>query len=97
MYFGKPFATIAHIHSLGGELQKATMLEKLGDNDYLAEYDGVKCHAIYNPFVSRFYVDDVDAVVEDDPSRKIQSKYIDRKLRQTVLRTRRKWKNRQIA
>jgi len=67
MYVEKPFTTIAHIHSLGGELQEASILEKLGDNDYLAEYDGVKCHAIYNPFTGRFYVDDVDAIIEDGP------------------------------
>ena len=47
-----------HIHSLNGELREATILKRLGDNDYLAEYNGVKCHAIYNPFVNKFYVDD---------------------------------------
>jgi len=65
MYIGKPFATIAHIHSLGGELKEAFILEKLDDNDYLAEYDGIKCHAIYNPFACRFYVDDVDAIIQN--------------------------------
>jgi len=70
MYIGKPFTTKAHIHSLGGELQNAFILEKLGDNDYLAEYDGVKCRAIYNIFNNRFYVDDVDAIIEDGPPRR---------------------------
>ncbi|RJE47888.1 hypothetical protein A7K50_01180 [Dehalobacter sp. MCB1] len=59
-----------HIHSLNGELRKATILKRLGDNDYLAEYNGVKCHAIYNPFVNKFYVDDKYSVIRDKmPSR----------------------------
>ncbi|AHF08782.1 hypothetical protein [Dehalobacter restrictus] len=59
-----------HIHSLNGELRKATILKRLGDNDYLAEYNGVKCHAIYNPFVNKFYVDNKYAVIRDKmPSR----------------------------
>lgn len=44
-----------YIHSLKqGEknvLGEATILKRLGDNDYLAEVGGVKCHAIFNPFV----------------------------------------------
>ena len=40
-----------YIHSLKqGEthvLGEATILKRIGDNDYLAEYNGVKCHAIY--------------------------------------------------
>ena len=42
-----------YIHSLKqGEthvLGEATILKRIGDNDYLAEYNGVKCHAIFNP------------------------------------------------
>ena len=42
-----------YIHSLKqGEknvLSEATILKRLGDNDYLAEVGGVKCHAIFNP------------------------------------------------
>ncbi len=44
------------IHSLKkdghGVLAEATILKKIGDNDYLAEYNGVKCHALFNPFVT---------------------------------------------
>lgn len=29
-------------------LGEATILKRLGDNDYLAEYNGVKCHAMFN-------------------------------------------------
>ena len=51
-----------YIHSLKqGEthvLGEATIIKRLGDNDYLAEYNGVKCHAIFNPFAGRYFVDD---------------------------------------
>lgn len=52
------------IHSLDGKLAEATIYKKLGDNDYLAEYNGVRCHAIYNPFTDKFYVDDKYAVIK---------------------------------
>jgi len=60
-----PIKEEMHIHSLNGELREATILKRLGDNDYLAEYNGVRCHAIFNPFVGRFYVDDKYAVIRD--------------------------------
>lgn len=48
-----------YIHSLKqGEthvLGEATILKRIGDNDYLAEYNGVKCHAIFNPFAGRYF------------------------------------------
>ena len=50
------------IHSLkqGGKngLGEATIIKRLGENDYLADYNGVKCHAIYNPFAGRYYLCD---------------------------------------
>ena len=52
-----------YIHSLKqGEkhvLGEATIIKRLGDNDYLAQVGDVKCHAIYNPFSGNYYVDDV--------------------------------------
>jgi hypothetical protein len=58
-----------YIHSLKqdgqGVLAEATILKRLGDNDYLADYNGVKCHAIFNPFVGRYYVDDKYGVIRD--------------------------------
>lgn len=60
-----PITEPMHIHSQDGALYEATILQKLGDNDYLAEYNGVRCHAIYNPFVNRFYVDDKYGVIKD--------------------------------
>ena len=52
-----------YIHSLKqGEtsvLAEATIVEKIGDNLYLADYNGTRCTAIFNPFVCRYYVDDI--------------------------------------
>ena len=60
-----------YIHSLKTDgkngLAKATILERLGENDYLAEYNGVKCHAIFNPIMGRYYVDDVYGVIRNKP------------------------------
>lgn len=60
-----PITEQMHIHSLDGALVEATILEKVGDNKYIAEYNGVKCSAIYNPFVNRYYVDDKYGVIKD--------------------------------
>jgi hypothetical protein len=58
-----------YIHSLKKDgqnvLAEATIIKRLGDNDYLADYNGVKCHAIFNPFVGRYYVDDKYRVIRD--------------------------------
>ena len=70
-----PITEQMHIHSLNGALAEATIVEKVGDNKYIAEYNGVRCTAIYNPFVNRYYVDDKYGVVKertphkDDPCR----------------------------
>ena len=60
-----------YIHSLKTDgknvLAEAVILERLGENDYLAEYNGVKCHAIFNPIVGRYYVDDVYGVIRNKP------------------------------
>lgn len=57
--------TTAHIHSLNGEMREITVLKKVGDNDYIVEYNGIKCHAIFNPFVCEYYADDVYAIVKE--------------------------------
>ena len=66
MKYDPPIIDQMHIHSLNGEMREATILEKLGDNDYLAEYDGVKCHAIFNPFIGNYFVDDIYGVIENN-------------------------------
>ena len=56
-----------YIHSLNtdsrGNLAEATIIEKIGDNLYIADYNGVRCTAIFNPFVGRYYVDDLYGLV----------------------------------
>ena len=55
----------AYIHSLKDRrtdknvLAEAEIIKKIGENLYLAEYNGVRCTAIFNPFVCRYYVDDL--------------------------------------
>lgn len=65
MFSTFPITEKMHIHSLDGELREAAILKRLGANDYIAEYNGVKCHAIYNPFVNHFYVDDKYGIIRD--------------------------------
>jgi hypothetical protein len=60
----------AYIHSLKDKkndrhvLGEAEIIKSIGDNLYLAEYNGIKCTAIFNPFTGYYYVDDVHGVVE---------------------------------
>lgn len=40
------YKTMAHINSLKGELDEITVIKKVGNNDYIVDYKGVKCHAL---------------------------------------------------
>ena len=64
-----PETVQAHIHSRDGALGEATILEEIGDNRYLAQVGDVKCSAIFNPFVGRYYVDDKYGIVQDNDGR----------------------------
>ena len=64
----KPFKTQAHIHSLKGEMDAITVLKELGNNDYIVDYKGVKCHALFNWFVCAFYADDIYRIVKEETS-----------------------------
>lgn len=55
----------ACIHSLDGKTDRCQILGKFGDNQYLADYNGIKCTAIFNPFVGRYYVDDKYGVIKE--------------------------------
>ena len=55
----RPYKATAHIHSLGGKMEEITVIEKVGDNDYIVDYNGTKCHAIFNWFVCEYYADDI--------------------------------------
>lgn len=59
-----PIETIAMVHSLNARAE-VTITEKVGDNDYRANYNGKTCTAIFNPFVGMFYVDDVYGIVKE--------------------------------
>ena len=54
-----------HIHSLNGGLAEATILKRFDDNRYIADYNGVKCTAIFNPFVGTYYVDDKYGLIKE--------------------------------
>lgn len=53
------YKAMAHINSLNGEMAEITVLDKVGDNDYIVDYKGVKCHALFNWFVCAYYADDI--------------------------------------
>ena len=60
----------AYIHSLKdmkhdrNVLGEAEIIRQIGDNLYLAEVNGVRCTAIFNPFVGRYLVDDLYGIVD---------------------------------
>ena len=60
-----PFKTQAYIQSLNiGKIKpettdEITVLKKVGDNDYIVNYKGVHCHALFNWFVCAYFADDV--------------------------------------
>jgi hypothetical protein len=64
--------TQAFINSLNrGKMQpeimdEITVLEQVGDNDYIVDYKGVKCHALFNWFVCAYFADDIFRRVDDE-------------------------------
>ena len=64
----KPYETLAHIHSLNGEMGTVTVLDKNSDGTqtvYIVDYKGIKCTAIFNPFVCEFYADDKYGIIKE--------------------------------
>ena len=59
------FKVNAMVHSINA-VKKVEIIEKIGDNEYLAKVGDVVCTAIFNPFVGLYYVDDVYGVVRRD-------------------------------
>jgi hypothetical protein len=63
--------TQAFINSLNrGKMQpeimdEITVLEQVGDNDYIVDYKGVKCHALFNWFVCAYFADDIYRRVDE--------------------------------
>ena len=65
----KPYKTDAHIHSLNGEMGEITVLDKREEGRqtiYIVEYNGIKCTAIFNPFVCEFYADDKYGIIKEN-------------------------------
>ena len=50
----KEYKTMAHINSLKCEIAEITVVEEVGNNAYIVDYKGVKCHALFNWFVCQF-------------------------------------------
>ena len=61
----------AYIHSLKDHehnrhvLGEAEIIQRIGENQYLAEYNGVRCTAIFNPFAGAYFVDDVFGIIQN--------------------------------
>ena len=61
----------AYINSLKDQehnrhvLGEAEIVRPIGDNQYLAEYNGVRCTAIFNPFTGTYFVDDVFGIIQN--------------------------------
>ncbi len=58
------FTVNAMIHSLGSQ-DEAVILHEKGNNDVTADYKGIRCTAIFNPFSGMYYVDDLYGVLAD--------------------------------
>ena len=54
---------LAMVHSLK-DLAEVEIIEHKDNNNVIAEYNGKKCTAIFNPFVGRYYVDDIYGKIE---------------------------------
>ena len=61
----------AYIHSLKDHvnnrhvLGEAEIIKSIGDNLYLADYNGARCTAIFNFFAGRYFVDDVYGICKE--------------------------------
>lgn len=62
----KPYKAMAHIHSLNGELREVTVLEQKDSVNYIVEYGGVKCTAVFNFYVCQFYADDKYGIIREN-------------------------------
>lgn len=57
----------AMVHSLKA-LAEVTIISENGCNDVVAEYNGVRCTAVFNGFVGRYYIDDVYGILPQEQS-----------------------------
>ena len=59
------FTVKAMVHSLKA-LDDVRIISHTDNNNVIAEYHGIKCTAVFNPFAGLYYVDDVYGIIEDD-------------------------------
>ena len=69
------FKTKAMIHSLKAQ-DEVTILHEKGCNDVIAEYNGTRCTAIFNPFSCLFYVDNIYGILQDQHKCPVCGEYI---------------------
>lgn len=62
----KPYPALAHIHSLNGEMKEITVLEDKDGTNYIVDYGGVKCPAVFNWFNCQFYADDIYGIIKEN-------------------------------
>ena len=65
----KTYPIRAHINSLNGQMDMATVIDERNDGNqtiYIVDYKGVKCTAIFNPFVCEYYVDDKYGILKEN-------------------------------
>jgi hypothetical protein len=71
----QPFDATAVIHSLStnkgpnhpdtDNTDTVTILEHKDNNNVIAEVQGIRCRAIFNPFAGQYFVDDLDGRIEE--------------------------------
>jgi len=49
----------------GHRTAEANIISHEDNNNVVAEVQGVRCRAIFNPFVGQYFVDDVDGRIEE--------------------------------
>jgi len=68
------FKTMAYIHSLKDKKTdsnyeaEVTIIEHRDNNHVIAEYNGIRCSAIFNAFNFSYYVDDVYGKLKEQPA-----------------------------
>lgn len=58
----------AHINSLDGKMDIVTVLEERKNGTqtiFIVDYKGVKCTAIFNPYVCEYYADDKYGIIKE--------------------------------
>lgn len=61
----KPYKVQAHLQSLSGAMTEVTIISYVNNNNIIAEYNGIKCTAIFNPFTCSYYVDDKYGIIKE--------------------------------